>query len=208
MREQSEKTRQKIISSARYIFIRRGYLAATITEISKKANITRRTIYGYFSSKREIFLEVIKDAVGISWGFVDLDHNVTTEQELYDQLYQIAVALNDVFSNNGYIELIRIIIAEVNMQPELSDAMTNGVTSTSRNIVKQLFTYADKNNVISVKEPAVLADLFTGVFVLHLYTDGLIQQKPGKIHSYTEDELSRYVQRFIQTGQNNLHDGN
>lgn len=201
MRERSEETRQKIISSARYVFIQRGYLAATITEISKKAKITRRTIYGYFTTKREIFLEVIKDAVGLSWGFVDLDHNVSTEQELYDQLHQIAVALNDVFSNNGYIELIRIIIAEVNIQPELSDAMTNGVTCTSRNIVEQLFTYADKNNVISVKDPAVLADLFVGGFVLHLYTDGLIQQKPGKIHRYTEDELSRYVQRFIQICQ-------
>ena len=202
MRERSNETRQKIISSARYVFIRRGYLSATITEISKKANITRRTIYGYFSSKREIFLEVIKDAVGLSWGFVDLDHNVSSEQELYDQLYQIATALNGVFSNNGYIELIRIIIAEVNMQPELSDAMTNGVTCTSRNIVEQLFTYADKNNLVSVKDPAVLADLFVGGFVLHLYTDGLTQQKPGKIHRYTEDELSRYVQIFIQMCQN------
>ena len=197
MRERTEETRQKILIGARAVFIERGYSSATISNISERAGVTRRTIYGYFLTKREIFLEVIKGAASVTLGFVVMDHNVTTKDALYEKLYLIAQTLNDTFSSRDYTELVRIIISEVNTQPELSSIMTNGITRTSRSVLTTIFENAYKNKIIGEKDPKTMAELFVGGFVFRLYVDGFLEQAPGKPRQLTKPQLKKYVERFM-----------
>ncbi len=57
MGEKSNK-RELILAAAQEVFFEKGYHSATSEEIAKRAGIGKGTIYQYFDSKLEIFLEM------------------------------------------------------------------------------------------------------------------------------------------------------
>lgn len=60
------QTRERILNGASLLFAEQGYAAASISKIAKKAGVLPGSIYWAFSSKEEIFAEVLKRA-GESW---------------------------------------------------------------------------------------------------------------------------------------------
>ncbi|WP_228728359.1 TetR/AcrR family transcriptional regulator [Brevibacillus composti] len=54
------KTRQRLLDTAEEVFGRKGYFDASIVDITQQANVAQGTFYNYFSSKYEIFAELIK----------------------------------------------------------------------------------------------------------------------------------------------------
>jgi AcrR family transcriptional regulator len=55
-RHQPEAERRaQILRAARAIFIERGYLAARVEDVAKRADLSKGAVYFYFKSKREIF---------------------------------------------------------------------------------------------------------------------------------------------------------
>src|SRR5437762_3529996 len=53
-----DRTRKAIVSAARRVFERDGYLDARVADIVKEAGVSHGSFYTYFSSKREVFREV------------------------------------------------------------------------------------------------------------------------------------------------------
>ena len=56
-----ERTRQKLLESAERIFAEVGYHDASIVKITEAAGVGQGTFYLYFSSKKEVFDEVVLD---------------------------------------------------------------------------------------------------------------------------------------------------
>src|SRR5258706_1235305 len=54
-----QRTRTKLVKSARALFERNGYLDTSINDIARHARVAYGTFYTYFSSKEEIFAEVV-----------------------------------------------------------------------------------------------------------------------------------------------------
>ena len=55
------RTRQAILTSARTVFERDGFLEARISDITATASIAQGSFYRYFNSKDEVFRELIDD---------------------------------------------------------------------------------------------------------------------------------------------------
>jgi AcrR family transcriptional regulator len=56
-----ERTRRKLLESAERIFAELGYHEASIVKITEAAGVGQGTFYLYFSSKKEVFDEVVLD---------------------------------------------------------------------------------------------------------------------------------------------------
>jgi AcrR family transcriptional regulator len=56
-----ERTRQKLLESAERIFAELGYHDASIVKLTEAAGVGQGTFYLYFSSKKEVFDEVVLD---------------------------------------------------------------------------------------------------------------------------------------------------
>ena len=56
-----ERTRQKLLESAERIFAELGYHDASIVKITEAARVGQGTFYLYFSSKKQVFEEVVLD---------------------------------------------------------------------------------------------------------------------------------------------------
>jgi len=67
-----------LLKAARRIFERDGFLNARITDISELANVSHGSFYTYFSSKDEIFREVV---LAMREEFVSAEHLVVAEGE-------------------------------------------------------------------------------------------------------------------------------
>lgn len=61
--EMRKNNREKIISTARKLFLRYGYNGISIREIAKEAKLTTGAIYFHFDNKRDIYRTVCNEAV-------------------------------------------------------------------------------------------------------------------------------------------------
>lgn len=55
------ETRKKLLMAAEKVFAEKGYYEASIVNITQEANVANGTYYNYFSTKKEIFNELIRD---------------------------------------------------------------------------------------------------------------------------------------------------
>lgn len=62
-KQHKEETRRRIVESARHLFKTEGYDAVTIDAIMAEAGLTRGGFYAHFSSKDDLFNEVIGEIV-------------------------------------------------------------------------------------------------------------------------------------------------
>lgn len=53
-----DRRKAEILSAAEKVFGERGYSAATVEEIARRANISKGSIYNYFQNKQDIFAEI------------------------------------------------------------------------------------------------------------------------------------------------------
>lgn len=59
MRTKSEEKRQSILAIAAEIFSELGYERTSMTKISERVGGSKRTLYNYFQSKEELFVEIV-----------------------------------------------------------------------------------------------------------------------------------------------------
>lgn len=59
-KEQKERRRQEIIYTALELFVSKGYVATKITDIAKRANMSRGLMFHYFESKVKLYEELIR----------------------------------------------------------------------------------------------------------------------------------------------------
>ena len=60
MGEKSAQKRNLILENAKKVFVERGFKDVTMKDIIEASEISRGGLYLYFSSTKEIFLEVLK----------------------------------------------------------------------------------------------------------------------------------------------------
>lgn len=59
-KKDAEQTREEIFRAGIKVFARKGYAAATLTDVAKEAGVTRGAIYWHFKSKADFFVETTK----------------------------------------------------------------------------------------------------------------------------------------------------
>ena len=57
----AEDRRQMILECSKKLFSKKGYFNTQISDIVKKANIARGTVYQYFKNKDDIFITILED---------------------------------------------------------------------------------------------------------------------------------------------------
>lgn len=60
-----------IVAAAEKVFILKGFDEASIDEIAKEAQFTRRTVYQYFANKEDLFYAVVLKAFGLLFSYFE-----------------------------------------------------------------------------------------------------------------------------------------
>ncbi len=68
---EKEIRREDIISSAERVFFTKGYHSATMDDVAKEAQFSKRTLYMYFSSKEQIYFEIMTRGYRLFLGLLE-----------------------------------------------------------------------------------------------------------------------------------------
>lgn len=94
--EQEQDTRRKhIVDSARELFITSGFIATNMEDVAKYAGIHRRTLYGYFKCKDELYYTVLNQFQKEKADF--LIESIEQHQDEYDRLFAMGMAFYRYF---------------------------------------------------------------------------------------------------------------
>src|SRR5882757_10334648 len=83
-REQSrDQTRERLLDAAQAIFMKKGFVAASVEDIAEAAGYTRGAFYSNFRSKSELFLELIRrDHEAMQAGLQTIFEEAVTREEM------------------------------------------------------------------------------------------------------------------------------
>ena len=68
-----ERHRAEILDAAERVFVSKGYQGATVEEIGQEAEFAVGTIYNFFASKEELFLEVLDRHIKHYWDLIEAE---------------------------------------------------------------------------------------------------------------------------------------
>ncbi|MBV9062671.1 MAG: TetR/AcrR family transcriptional regulator [Alphaproteobacteria bacterium] len=102
---------QEILDAALEVFAEKGFAAARMDEIAKRAGVTKGTIYLYFASKEELFKALVREAIGgtIAQGAAYAESFEGSAREL---LVSVLRVLGMAMRTSNRIVLPKIILAE------------------------------------------------------------------------------------------------
>lgn len=110
--------RQQILEGAQNVFLRMGFDAASMNDITREAGVSKGTIYVYFNSKEDLFVALCEHYRMTTFSkLVDkIDRGFSTREELAD----FGVTLVTLITSTTAIRAQRIILGVSDRKPELS----------------------------------------------------------------------------------------
>jgi len=111
MRKKTEKKRQEIIQAASEIFRELGFERASMSKICTRFGGSKTTLYNYFSSKEELFVEVVSLANADDFDFA---HETINNQidNMNEQLYIFARRFLHFLYSPKLMKIRRITISQ------------------------------------------------------------------------------------------------
>lgn len=72
-RHQSEAERRtQIMRAARAVFIDKGFMAARMQDVARRARLSKGALYFYFGSKRDLFYAIVEEEQRVTLSFLEL----------------------------------------------------------------------------------------------------------------------------------------
>ena len=100
------QTRELFISTARGLFAKDGYQNVTMNQIAKESGKSRRTLYTYFNTKEEVYMEVIQQELQHLYN--ELEAFVARPLDPMEKILQYAarreIAVSKIVKWNGSLE--------------------------------------------------------------------------------------------------------
>jgi AcrR family transcriptional regulator len=189
-----EKRRGQLLTSARKLFVKKGFRATTTEEIARKAKLTKGALYHHFKSKEDIFLELVKSI---------MDRNrATLEAELTGRVslaryFGILLRLHCKCDVNEYGDLV-----DIWTQAWRVPSIRRYIRKRMRSTVELFGKHVDAGRKCSSKE---VADLAMFVFALVHGLSGLRMLAPREVDLEAQIKLLETL--FKQTNAGNVRKG-
>lgn len=127
----------EIIEAGLLEFSEKGYAAARLDDIAKRAGITKGTIYRYFDDKEALFLASVMSCASLSISHMDgmIDSFEGSTRELLTRLFQ---TVHKTLVHGDMFILLRIIILEGKNFPDLPKHFHREGISKGQLILKRI----------------------------------------------------------------------
>jgi AcrR family transcriptional regulator len=166
----SEKAKQ-ILRGALPEFLKNGYAATTMDKIAKAAKVSKQTLYSHFSDKEQLFTTLLQQMACEKFRLVWSQPLAGEPQTVLTELAErILKQVNDT----EHLCFVRLIIAESDNHPELSQLFLRNFAQPANNI---LTNYLEEHPELKISDPEVIARIFVGTLIHHLLTQEMLHGK-------------------------------
>lgn len=172
------KKRDRIVASARDIFLEIGYTAARMDDVAALAQVSKTTIYTHFESKRALFEYVIEARCQGVFGDLKIPNRIS---DLKSALQKMARDFLQLILSSEAVAIHRVVIAEATLQPEVGEAFFTASRVPIASRVTRLLNELTRHGLLTLPEDQapLLADVFLGILTGSPHTRALLGLSPS-----------------------------
>ncbi|MFG1777263.1 TetR/AcrR family transcriptional regulator [Micromonospora sp. NPDC049048] len=157
----SARKRAAILAAAAEVFLRNGYMGASMDEVAATAAVSKQTVYKHFASKERLFTELIESSVGqvdeMFRSAVDALHDT---EDLDADLTALARRFVTFVIQPDVMRLRRLVIAEADRFPELGRTFYEQGPQRVTASLADCFAHLHERGLLRVDEPRLAAYQF------------------------------------------------
>lgn len=158
MRPSSKRKREAVLKAGERQFLATGYESVTMESIAAESNVAKQTLYTYFGSKRELFLELVSARTMAATASVLTDTPKIAEgSDPRAVLQEILCAQLRTVLSPKLLGLRRLVIGEVPRSPELAAALYEHGPGKAIEKLASLLRALDELGEIRVSDPDLAA---------------------------------------------------
>lgn len=117
-RRRKDARPQEILDAALAVFAEKGFSAARMEDISRRAGVTKGTIYLYFESKEALFKALVRESLAPTITAV-IERALAYDGPSRDLLIMVLSTVGNFIRTSDRVVLPKIVIAEAGNFPEL-----------------------------------------------------------------------------------------
>ncbi|MDK2957777.1 MAG: TetR/AcrR family transcriptional regulator, mexJK operon transcriptional repressor [Desulfovibrionales bacterium] len=184
LEQKKEQKRRDILHAALEVFLKNGYLGASMDQIAQQAGVTKQTVYRYFESKEILFqaaLEAQRAESGVCFA------EALDREDPYEALLKFSLGFLERHLSEAHLAGVRLLIAEGPSAPEMTRAFfAVGPDKTEARLMRFFETRRQ------VEDPEYAVKMFLGA-LLSMRMNVLVGLRPVP----TKEELVRHAKRTV-----------
>jgi AcrR family transcriptional regulator len=200
-RKDKEKQIRKddIIDAAEKIFFLKGYDVATMDDIAKEAEFSKRTVYIYFNSKEQLYFEIMVRGYKILIEAIEDSLDNIKEKNSLDRLKQIGKTFFDF--NNEYPDYFNAIMSYENGEKDFASGISDESREECYALGEKIFGYLSSALADGIEEGVIRdeIDIIDTAIVIWSFTLGLFNTLIKK-RNYIEHYHKRDSQKLLLEG--------
>lgn len=112
--------REQILDGAQRVFMRMGFDASSMNDITREAGVSKGTLYVYFKNKEDLFAAIIQRKKSLI--YEKLREIVEADKPVAETLFEFGVTFGMHLLSDDAIRGQRIVIGVLDRMPELADS--------------------------------------------------------------------------------------
>ena len=183
-----------IRNAARQLFLRQGFLQTNTGAIAAAAGVSKATVYTRYQRKEELLADVLDDLIN-ELTANDLYLPPPTTQDILREQFQLLAKITVArLMHPDYLQLVRVLIAEMATQPDLGELFVKSVPKPLLARIASRLEEAHRAGLIQLSNPLVTARAFIGPLLTFVLMDGLLARVPRQPN---DQQLSQLVDLFL-----------
>jgi AcrR family transcriptional regulator len=150
-----------ILDTALELFAERGYHQTSISDITRKAGISKGLVYNYFESKEKILQSIIQTGYDAAYSNLDLngDHSLAKEEFVHF----LRITFRSVRENPKFWKLYSALV----LQPGIQDMVNAEYSGKAQQIQKLFFDFVKTSGSISPENDLIaISSLIKGAHLI------------------------------------------
>jgi len=187
-----EKTKERILKATLKLISQKGYLGATMREISMESGVTELTLYRHFGSKETLFEEMLQN-------YTFLPRLKILLQEIEKLPYEEAlrtVGVQFLHTLKERDQLVRIMLSEINIYPEKIRRVYNNFLDELIQTLAGYFSNLKNENTFRNLIPKTAARAFLGMIFAYFQAEEIVGGR-NITQEEMEDTVREYVDIFV-----------
>ena len=186
-------SREVIVDAAERLFLERGFGAVSMDDLAEAAGVARRTLYNQFTSKEEIFREMLLRVSGQLENL--LPPGIETQGDVEEVLRLIAHSILDLHRRPGYLGFFRMVVADSRQFPWIAEAFAAVMEPQMERLARYL-AHLTTMGILDCRNPMLAAHQFMGV-LNEFYLWPWMMGRQGMLVP-AEDVVEETIRMFLQ----------
>ncbi|MEI7669551.1 MAG: TetR/AcrR family transcriptional regulator [Pseudomonadota bacterium] len=171
-RSRDGKKNQAILKSATRLFLKNGYINTSMDAIAEAASVTKQTVYSHYSSKDELFTQMVTQLCKKHAPLNPALKNKALSAE--ETLYKIGLEFFDMFVSKDVLNATILVVSEARNHPKLAKNYYESGTLRILAMIEDFLTQENIRGTLKISNASEAASYFFSLLKGEHYVKALL----------------------------------